>query len=220
MFKTPPNLNVQYKYNIRMQPINDSIKNFIYKLGTKHFDKLYDGNILILVSPILTRNKEKYVFPMLDIDTNFNKGLSLLKTFFSKENNRKLWYAEYTGKNAFHLYFKYLVKLPQDDDIINNIAAIRSFIFKNLKTPLMQYVDLTSSIREVPIVRIGHREDTNRMAVPMLKLDREWIVKASMTKGFENTFDKSMLSDYIKKYIFPMTVIESHTYNQLIAKVV
>jgi len=215
--KTPSNLKVNYKYNIRMPNANDSYLNFTNKLLTKYLDKLYDGNLLLIISPIFTIENEMFVLPTMDIDTSFNMGLNLISKFFSKSQNRNNWFCEFTGKNSFHIYLKYLVRVPNNNLIKTNISALRSLFFKNLKIPLMKYVDTQSSIRNVPIVRIGHRSDTNKMAIPILRLDRQWIITASSNKGFQNTFDKNLLADYIRTHIIPQNYINFNDYEKIVS---
>jgi len=205
--KLPHDTVVTYKYSLHMTHIHKTVGNFLHKFIDEHLDQLWDGKYLVLIDPIYKSGKKILVHPTLDIDTNLSTGVQLLRQFFSKNTNtRKYWFAEYTGKNSFHLYFSYLV-LVDDPDILKSPYNLRSAFMKYIPNYILKYTDVTSSIRDIPILRIGYRPDTNRMALPIINsnlLDTNTLLHISQERTFSTVFkDKQQLADYITTRLIP-----------------
>jgi len=205
--RLPHDTIVTYKYSLHMTHIQKPVSAFLGKFTREHLDQLWDGKFLVLISPIYHSGKKVLVHPTLDIDTNLSTGIQLLKQFFSKNQQlSKYWFVEYTGKNSFHLYFSYLV-LIDDTQILSSPYNLRSAIMKFIPKYILKHTDIVSSIRNIPILRIGYRPDTNRMALPIIRrnlLDVNILQQLSQQRTLSTIFkNKEQLVDYLQTRLIP-----------------
>ena len=208
--KVPESIKVTYKYDIRMTHILSDRRALLKKWTETYLRNIYYGKYLLLVSPVFTLNKRIFILPTLDVDTTFNVGFNFISKFLRKQ---RYWYAEFTGKRSFHLYFRYLVEIPPE---YNEIRDIRQLILQPFKK-FFDVIDSVSSIRNIPTVRIGKRSDVNRLAIPVLYLDKKWILNASRGPTFEKVFPRENdLAMYIRTYLLPPLYVDLRTYYRLV----
>jgi len=209
----PTNVVITYKYAIQMQHLHRTLRSFQQRLINNYLDKLMNGGLLLLVDPIIRyRRRSIFVLPTLDIDVGFMESLNVVKYFLQNERRKRLWFAEYTGKNGFHLYFRYLV-LIDNPELFRTPAVLRQTIFKYINRAILANVDTVSSIRDIPILRIGYRPDTGRTAIPVLNLDPSWIRKVSSERGLKGVFETPQdLVKYILNYVVPPKYITLRQY--------
>ena len=208
MKKIPENTLVKYRYVIPMSDRIDTIKNIINKWTKKYVDKIYFGQLMLLVSPIYTYKDNIFVQPVIDVDAPFNEAFRYVKNFLSKDNRKKHWIAEFTGKTSFHLISNFAIIL--DKGI--TLPEIRKIVYEPLKLK-NEYVDIISSIRDMPFVRIGYRQETKKLAFPVLDFSMNFIRKNINQLTFKNVFkNTNELAEYIRNWIFPRFYIKEDEY--------
>jgi len=172
-----------------------------------------NGGLLLLVDPIIHyRRRTIFVLPTLDVDAGFIESLRIVKYFLQNRRRKQLWFAEYTGKNGFHIYFRYLVRVD-NPELFRTPATLRQAIFRYINRNVLANVDTVSSIRDIPILRIGYRPDTGRTAVPVFRLNSDWIRKVSSERGLKAVFETTEdLTRYILNYIVPPQYVTLQQY--------
>ena len=209
----PANVIVTYKYAVQMQHLHRTLRSFRHRLISNYLDKLMNGGLLLLVDPIIHyRRRTIFVLPTLDVDAGFIESLRIVKYFLQNRRRKQLWFAEYTGKNGFHIYFRYLVRVD-NPELFRTPAALRQAIFRYINRNVLANVDTVSSIRDIPILRIGYRPDTGRTAVPVFRLNSDWIRKVSSERGLKAVFETTEdLTRYILNYIVPPQYVTLQQY--------
>lgn len=194
---------VTYRYTITMPDRKARWSELINKwLDKDHFDKLYDGNLLYLVSPIYTDHDYYLVQVQLDLEpvTKSFKGTENVFTFVKNfVNNHKNFYFVYTGRYGFHIYSKFVIRTKKME-----IAKLRQYILNpmNMKS---SYLDEVASIRRMPTIRIGKRPDNNNLAIPIMSsVDFDYIMNSRNETNFHNLISKLKLKKFIETDLMPI----------------
>ena len=213
MHKLDNRIQVKYKYALSMPNRIDTLKSILNKWSNLYLDKIYYGQLLLLVSPIYLFKNDIYVQPLVDIDDKFENAFYQVKDFINKNSKRKAyWISEFSGKNSFHLVARFAIKVKKYD-----LDYIRNLIFEPLKDLSKENIDIISSVRDVPVVRLGYRKENTQLSFPVFPiLDynnineiKKHIKKSTFIDVFKN---KEELSNYIKNYMFPLFYIEEKDY--------
>lgn len=194
---------VTYRYTITMPDRKARWSELINKwLDKDHFDKLYDGNLLYLVSPIYIDHDYYLVQVQLDLEpvTKSFKGTENVFTFVKNfVNNHKNFYFVYTGRYGFHIYSKFVIRTKKME-----IAKLRQYILNpmNMKS---SYLDEVASIRRMPTIRIGKRPDNNNLAIPIMSsVDFDYIMNSRNETNFHNLISKLKLKKFIETDLMPI----------------
>lgn len=198
------NIKVKYRYTITMPDRIGLYSEIINKwLSLDHFEKLYNGKLLLLVSPKFSVNNKDYSLYQIQLDV---EGFDTKKSFnfcksFCKDNSG--YYFCYTGRSGFHIYSKFVVKMKND----LSISEIRNMLLDKFDLP--DYVDLISSIRDVPTIRIGYRPDTDRLSFPIFA-NMNYNEFKNISDSYKNFsfIEKHLLITFVKNSLIPL-------YNQI-----
>lgn len=140
-------MDVKYKYVIEMPPAVDSSESYLNKLMTKHTTNIFNGHEFVMISPVLRDGKNEFMHLILDFDCH---DMSVGKAFSEATDiaNRLSKYDPYfeITPNGVHVVFNIALKME----------TYRTMAFKKLFSS-MPYtkLDFLSSLRDVPIFRIG-----------------------------------------------------------------
>jgi hypothetical protein len=207
----PDFILVKYRYAIAMP---DKVKLYDTVLQdwlTTKFESIYKGKTLLLVSPLFeVANNTSKILVQISIDVEGKEGtekaFNYCRTVINKYDFLSM---VYTGKTGFHLFSNFTILTDNMP-----ITQLRHEIMAPLKiaSPL---IDLYSGIRDMPIVRIGLREN-KRIAFPVPKnISYQKFLQLTNTTDFSFMTQKD-LKNFIKEYILPSKQI---SYNQFLSLV-
>ncbi len=211
------NLIVTYRYAIAMPDRKVSYYDLIHKWLTEpHLSQIYNGKLLLSISPISTDGEHLFTQIALDIE-----GSNNTKTAFDFSsrfiNHNKDFYMTYTGKTGFHIFSKFLVMTEK-----MHIQDLRFMLIDplNISTSMLDY---NSSIRNVPMVRIGYRHDTHTLATPVSPsvAYNVFVKKITKVTDFKTIMSLKDMKKFISSKIFPATnIIDHKTYLKRIKRVI
>jgi hypothetical protein len=207
----PDFILVKYRYAIAM---TDKIKLYDSVLQdwlTTKFESIYKGKTLLLVSPLFEiANNTSKLLVQISIDVEGKEGTEKAFNYCRNLINRYDFLSMvYTGKTGFHVFSNFTI-------LIDNmpITQLRHEIMAPLRvsSPL---IDPYSGLRDMPIVRIGPREN-KRLAFPVPKnISYEKFLKLTNSTDFSFMTQKE-LKNFIKDFILPSKQI---SYNQFLSLV-
>lgn len=200
------NLIVTYRYAIAMPDRKVSYYDLMNKWLTEpHLSQIYNGKLLLSISPISTDGTHLFTQIALDIEggKNTKEAFNFSTRFI---NHNKDFYMTYTGKTGFHIFSKFLVMTD-----IMHIQDLRYMLIDplNISTSMLDY---NSSIRNVPMIRIGYRHDTHTLATPVSPTINynTFVKKMTNVTDFKTIMSLKDMKKFISSKIFPANNIINH----------
>lgn len=199
---------VKYRYVITMSDAYKTMDKVIENWTTTKFDRIYSGKLMLLVSPIffVRNSKDLLVQLQLDIENKSNNQYEVFRQCIEFTKKHKHTYITYTGRNGFHIYSSYLIHIPNGLDI--PIKYLRQGILSLYDTSMFgNNLDKVASIRNMPTIRIGMRDDTRKLAFPILSDNYEKFRSLQDSKDFSRIMSKKDLKSFISNKLLPHKVV-------------